>query len=198
MLALVRHGRTPWNDRRLFQGRSDIALDAAGREQISALALQLRDTAEWARIVSSPLTRARQSAEILAEALGLEAPTRVANLIERDFGVAEGQPVDDMFARWPDGEFPDAEPWPVLRKRAALALAREYDRAEKSPTIVVAHGVFLRAGISTLTGTEWPRLLNAEAVLLRRTRSGAYQACAVPQAHDTNGSCLDVTSSLGI
>ncbi len=176
MLALVRHGRTPWNDRRLFQGRSDIALDATGRDQIAALVPRLRDTGDWVRVISSPLTRARQSAEIIAEALDLHHPTEIAGLLERDFGVAEGQPVDEMMARWPDGEFPGAEPWPALHERAGEALNRMLEHASMAPTIVVSHGVFLRAGISTLTGTEWPRLLNAEGVRLRCTETGAIEA----------------------
>lgn len=176
MLVVVRHGRTAWNDRRLFQGRSDIELDDAGREQIATLAPVLRNMAEWQRLVSSPLTRARQSAAILGDALDLGHPTLSADLIERDFGQAEGQPVDDVIARWPDGNFPGAEPWATLRERAATALEGMLAESESTPTIVVAHGVFLRAGISALTDSDWPRLLNAEAVRIQRTEAGTITA----------------------
>lgn len=178
MLAVVRHGRTPWNDQRLFQGRSDIALDSAGRAQIEALVPVLRDAGPWFRVISSPLTRARQSAEILARELHLDGIAIVDELIERDFGVAEGMSVDEALSQWPDADFPGSESVHELGQRAATALRNELESVAGPParaTIVVAHGVFLRHGIASLTGNPWPRLLNGDAVRISR-RDGTFSA----------------------
>lgn len=71
-LALVRHGRTAWNLERRLQGRSDIALDAHGELQAHA-AGRLLARAQWGRVVTSPLTRAAQTASIIWSYLGSPA-----------------------------------------------------------------------------------------------------------------------------
>jgi probable phosphoglycerate mutase len=64
-ILLARHGETEWNTEGRYQGQGfDIPLSAAGRFQAKALASRLADF-EFTRIVSSPLLRARQTAEIV-------------------------------------------------------------------------------------------------------------------------------------
>lgn len=172
-LALVRHGRTAWNQARRMQGRTDIPLDAFGRAQAIA-AGELLTRARWHRIVSSPLDRAAETARLIS-AYVPEATVGVeADLIERDYGEAEGMPVSDVHEQWPDGAYPDGEPLSETTTRARGVLQRIYEQAGHS--IVVAHGTLLRVGVEALTGSECPRILNGQVVLLESAEDGAFRA----------------------
>ena len=92
-IYLMRHGETDWNQERRLQGQKDIAMNENGIRQIQELAARLRDRGiSFDRIVSSPLRRAAQSAEIVASQTGycIEAIVLEPLLKERDFGAAEG------------------------------------------------------------------------------------------------------------
>ena len=69
-----RHGRTEWNAERRFQGQTDVPLDDLGRKQ-AAHAAQLLSGLEPDGIVSSDLSRARETAEALAVLTGLSVVT---------------------------------------------------------------------------------------------------------------------------
>jgi broad specificity phosphatase PhoE len=70
-ILLVRHGETEWNLQRRYQGRSDSPLTERGIAQAHAIGRLLRTLldAASARIVASPLGRARRTAEIIREHL---------------------------------------------------------------------------------------------------------------------------------
>ena len=109
LIALIRHGQTDWNLAERMQGRTDIPLNETGREQARVAASALADE-PWDVVVSSPLGRARETAEIIATALGVPLGTGYDELIEQDFGVAEGTLVAELATRWPDRDFADKEP----------------------------------------------------------------------------------------
>lgn len=100
MLYLVRHGQTPANASEVLQGQSDPPLSDLGRRQAEAAA-PLVPPGPAVTIVSSPLSRARQTAELIS---GGRAVRVDARWIEIDFGVLEGQPVaaarEAMWANW--------------------------------------------------------------------------------------------------
>jgi len=164
-VALVRHGRTAWNHARRMQGRSDIALDAHGRAQAIAAA-DLLVRARWDRIVSSPLRRAAETAELIARRVEDADLLFDDQLVERDYGSAEGLPVSETLERWPDADYPGAEPVTAVAARARDALAR----IERQPgnSVVVAHGTLLRVGVEALTGSTCPRILNGQVILVER------------------------------
>ena len=87
-IALVRHGQTAWNFERRLQGTTDIPLNDTGREQAATVAPRLTGT--WDVVVSSPLGRARETAQIIADALGLELGGTYPDVVERHYGDAEG------------------------------------------------------------------------------------------------------------
>jgi probable phosphoglycerate mutase len=97
---LLRHGQTEYSADRRFAGRGDIALTDTGRQQAAAAADRLVPRGIDA-IVTSPLQRARRTAEAVAAATG--APLAVDDgLIEADFGKWEGLTFAEAAERWPD------------------------------------------------------------------------------------------------
>ncbi|MGI4893941.1 MAG: histidine phosphatase family protein [Janthinobacterium lividum] len=163
--ALVRHGETAWNLEGRLQGRSDIPLNDTGREQARGLAATLGGGG-WTVITSSPLSRARETAQIVAVALGLPLLPAHADLTERDFGLAEGGNLAELRARYPHGERPESEPWPDVVARGAGALRRLRAEHGDADLIVVCHGSFIRAVIEGLTGVEISGVANASATVV--------------------------------
>ena len=156
----LRHGETDWNARNLSQGNVDIPLNATGIAQAHAAAAVLRGRG-IAAIVSSPLSRARATADIAAAALGL--PVVIEDgLREVAFGVQEGQPMSDWFAGWIAGQVtPEgAESFAALRRRAVGAVNRA--TAQPPPVLIVAHGALFRA-LRSAMGLE-PNMRTRNAV----------------------------------
>jgi broad specificity phosphatase PhoE len=88
-IYLVRHGETEWNKLRRLQGATDVPLNQTGRNQAAELTKRL-DLSQIARIVSSPLKRAHETAEIIAQPYGLKVEIE-NGLIERSYGSFEGK-----------------------------------------------------------------------------------------------------------
>jgi phosphoserine phosphatase len=99
-IYLVRHGQTSWNQDRRLQGLRDIPLNRAGIRQSHRLAGWYRNLGVT-RIVSSPLLRARRSAQILAEHAG-GAPLTDDRLREIDHGPWTGLRLEAVRVRFPD------------------------------------------------------------------------------------------------
>jgi probable phosphoglycerate mutase len=139
----LRHGETDWNAQGLSQGRTDIPLNAVGLAQAKRAARTLEGLG-IATIVASPLSRARVTAEVAGEALGLPVSFD-DDLREVNFGEQEGRPMGDWYDDWIAGAYtPErAEPFPVLLARAVAAVNRALERP--APVLVVAHGALFRA-----------------------------------------------------
>lgn len=100
-LMLVRHGQTEWSRSGRYQGRCDPPLIDEGREQ--AVQIGMRARGQGLRsILSSPLRRARETAEIVAATLGLDAPRVDPRLVELAYGAWEGLTQAEVRACWPD------------------------------------------------------------------------------------------------
>ena len=97
---LLRHGQTPLSVEKRFSGIGDPELTDVGLAQVAAAAQRLRHSAATA-IVSSPLTRARQTADAVAKVLGLDVEVE-EGLRETDFGDWEGYSFGEVRAKWPD------------------------------------------------------------------------------------------------
>lgn len=163
-LVVLRHGRTSWNDVGRFQGHADIELDEVGHAQAKAAALVLARLAP-VRIWSSDLSRARQTADALAEATGL-TPVALPALREYDVGTRTGMTFDEFEAAFPDeyaawlaGDesltVPGAETTSDVRARIVPAMRSCFDSLGPGETgILVAHGAALRVGVAGLLG--WP------------------------------------------
>jgi probable phosphoglycerate mutase len=141
MILLVRHGETEANRARLALGRADPRLTERGRAQAQALAARLADSGA-ARVLSSPLVRARETADAIAGALGLGVEEE-PRLVEMDYGEWDVRsfsefPPEDL-VRWrTDASFapPGGESLLSVGKRVA-ALCEQI--ADGSTTIAVSH-----------------------------------------------------------
>jgi broad specificity phosphatase PhoE len=139
----LRHGETDWNAQNLSQGNVDIPLNETGLAQARSAALLLRNRG-IRTIISSPLSRAKVTADIAANVLQL--PVEVdEGLREVAFGVQEGQPMSEWFTAWVEGALTPsgAESFPDLTRRAVAAVNRA--TARPPVVLVVAHGALFRA-----------------------------------------------------
>jgi broad specificity phosphatase PhoE len=139
----LRHGETDWNAQNLSQGNVDIPLNETGLAQARSACLMLRDRG-IRTIISSPLSRAKVTADIAAAQLGL--PVQVDDgLREVAFGIMEGKPMGAWFQPWVDGLLtPEgAESFATLTTRAVAAVNR--CTARPPVVLVVAHGGLFRA-----------------------------------------------------
>src|SRR3954452_2270400 len=140
----LRHGETDWNAEGRSQGRTDIALNSVGLAQARRAARTLAGIGGIATIVASPLVRARVTAEIAAESLGLPVAFD-DDLQEVNFGEQEGLPMGDWYDDWIAGQYTPAgaETFAALLARAVAAVNRA--TAKPAPVLVVAHGALSRA-----------------------------------------------------
>jgi probable phosphoglycerate mutase len=96
---LLRHGQTVLSIEKRFSGGGDQALTEVGRAQAAAAAVRLASSGAVA-VVSSPLRRARETALLTAEALGVEVSFD-DGFRETDFGDWEGFTFSEVRAKWP-------------------------------------------------------------------------------------------------
>jgi glucosyl-3-phosphoglycerate phosphatase len=189
-LILWRHGRTEWNATGRFQGQADIALDELGRDQAIQSAQVLAAFAPVA-LYSSDLSRAYQTATVLAELLDLPIQTD-KRLREIHVGSWEGLLGSEIRAQNPDlaerlwrGEdvrrSPTGESPSEVAERVAEALGEIAAAAPDGSTVVVAtHGLAGRVGACRFVGFPFEHwrlmggLSNCAWISIDRHRSGAY------------------------
>ena len=99
-IILVRHGQTAWNATEVFRGRLDIGLDETGLRQAEMLGTYLRHRRTEA-VYSSPLLRARQTAEAVVRHHPLEVLVH-PGLTDMDFGGWQGLSHDEVKRRFPE------------------------------------------------------------------------------------------------
>ncbi|MCU1416048.1 MAG: histidine phosphatase family protein [Schumannella sp.] len=149
-LYLVRHGETDWNQQRRIQGLTDIPLNDTGREQARATG-RLLARRRWDAVFSSPLRRALETAEIIAEELGLPAPATVDALVERNYGDAEGMNFLDIERKYPDrGSVPGQESREEVVARVLPALHELAAAHPDQRLVVVSHGGAIRAVLTAV------------------------------------------------
>jgi probable phosphoglycerate mutase len=173
LIYLVRHGETEWNVERRMQGRLESSLTALGRQQAARIAELLADlverdaAAEW-RLISSPLGRARATAEVVGARLGL--PVELDHrLTEVAFGEWEGRLRDEVSPRHPElfatrewlVSAPGGESFDEVRARVAAFLA-DLPPEPGRRVIVVSHGVAGRLLRGVYAGLDRTQTLNQD------------------------------------
>ena len=155
-LLVVRHAQSTWNTRHRWAGQRDPGLSVQGRTQAAALAVRLAALRPpLGAAATSDLRRARQTAQILAQTLGLPPPALVPGLRERHAGQWTGLTSRQIQARFPGeldrwrrGEVvdpPGSEPWDALTNRVVAALGELAATSIGDRVVVVAHQGVLRA-----------------------------------------------------
>jgi broad specificity phosphatase PhoE len=166
-LVLIRHGETPWNREPRFQGWKDIALCDEGRLQAEQVAQALAP-APMAAVYSSPLARARETAEIVAKPHRLSVVADEA-FREMSFGVWEGLTPDEVVARFPDAHrawraepetvrFPGGEDLATAAARARAGVERLAAAHRGDTIVVVSHGLVIRLIVLDALGLPPARL----------------------------------------
>jgi broad specificity phosphatase PhoE len=163
-VVLLRHGRTAYNASLRLQGQIDIPLDEVGRWQADEGASALLASHRAARVVSSDLVRAADTAQAYARLLGLPVEQDV-RLRERSFGDWEGLTGDEIADRWPEehaqwrtGSDPvgvGAEAKALVAERMVAAV-REHAEAMESDAclVVVSHGAAISLAVTGLLGLD--------------------------------------------
>jgi probable phosphoglycerate mutase len=159
--ALVRHGQTDWNAQRRLQGSTDIPLNDVGRGQARD-AVAVLSGQEWDAIVSSPLGRAAETANLIADGLGLSVARHIPELTERSFGPAEGlQAGPELDALRIPGGFRGAESEDEAASRGLAALETLAEEFRGRRVLVVAHGTLIRVSLSRAIGRTLESVENA-------------------------------------
>ena len=157
IVGLLRHGQTDWNIDMRLQGVSDIPLNETGHNQAKVVA-EILAAQEWHRVVTSPLSRARVTAEYVSMKLGLEEAKVHELLLERSFGEAEGLSYEDWKDRLQAGQHAvGAESIEDLEERAWRLLDELSHSYPEQRVIAVSHGALIRKIIGLVSLGELPR-----------------------------------------
>jgi broad specificity phosphatase PhoE len=150
---LVRHGRTEANAGHRLQGHLDLPLDEVGAAQVSGLVAWL---GRPDRIISSPLLRARQT----ADAFGV--PYEIDDRwVELDYGSLDGLPLsdvaDDVWARWridPEYQVGGGESLAEMRVRVVAAVEDLLVEAVDQIVVVTTHVSPIKAAVTWALGVD--------------------------------------------
>lgn len=172
MLALLRHGDTPWSTEGRIQGRSDVPLSDAGRAAVRSLELPAQ--CRGMRVVSSPLARCVETAALL----GAPQAGREPRIAEMSWGAWEGRRLAELRAELgPAMEDNEARGWDFRPERGespreVLERVRSWLAELEQPTLAVTHRGVIRAVFASATGWDMlgkpPAKLDWSAVHLFR------------------------------
>lgn len=153
MIYLIRHGETDWNHQRRRQGRRDVPLNDEGRNQMHRCG-ELLSALPADMIVTSPLSRAQESAEILASHMGYELSgiLRDEGLIERDFGDVDGMTKAELKAYRARGGNEHQEPLYRVRERMMRTLLTYARKNDKKHIVMISHSAAIKSVFVRLYG----------------------------------------------
>jgi broad specificity phosphatase PhoE len=163
-LILVRHGETDWNRDGRWQGHADAPLNERGREQARRLAAELAGE-DVAAVYSSDLSRARETADIIAERLGRDVSVD-PRLREVHVGSWSGLTMPEIeerfpaeFARWRSGDaghsFADGETYAAMGERVVAAVEEIAAQHPGEQVVIVLHGGPVRSVLAHAAGITY-------------------------------------------
>ena len=192
MIVLVRHGQTAANAARLLLGRADPPLTELGLRQAGAAAGVVdRPTL----VVSSPLVRARQTAELVAGDAQVVVDDR---WIELDYGEYDGRPLDEVpteiWDRWrtdPSYCPPGGESLATLGGRVREACAELAERGGDGDVVVVSHVSPIKAAVAWAIGAgdeaAWRMFLGVASITRIRVGGRYPSLVAFNDCHHLDG-----------
>jgi len=148
LVGLIRHGLTDWNKIGRIQGQSDIPLNEEGRSQARKLAERLLTDQEykWDFIITSGLSRAQETGEIIAKTLNIPLYDPDSRLVEKAFGQVEGLTAEERETLWGvDWKQLDLgqESDEAIQDRALSFLKEMGEKYSDNNVLVVSHGGLL-------------------------------------------------------
>jgi broad specificity phosphatase PhoE len=163
MIHLARHGQTAYNREGRFQGHLPVPLDDTGRAQAAELA-DAAAAVELRSLWCSPLERARETARVVGDRIGLE-PQEDARFVETDTGDWTGRSFADVKAEDPEGfrrfqvsdpafRYPGGESFAEQAVRVQEGLDDLRARPEALPALVVCHRGVIRLALAAALGDE--------------------------------------------
>ncbi len=185
-IYLSRHGQDEDNANAILNGQRDTPLTEKGIDQAKELANKIKQlNLDIKKVYSSPLQRAYKTAEILSDALDLQKPQKLDDLIERDFGIMTGKPVidieklcaPDIIKSDPVVYFlspTDAETFPQLIERANKIIAELQKENSDGNILLVTHGDIGKMIYTAFYNLDWKGVLrdfhfgNSEVLLLEK------------------------------
>jgi broad specificity phosphatase PhoE len=149
LIYLARHGQTALNEAGVLRGLLDPPLDEIGQRQ-AALLGQALGPRRPALVAASPLLRARETAQPVADRAG-HTVTAERSLLDRDYGPWAGTPKDTVSAQWGSVDAaPGVEPRSTIRTRALQGLAALARRYPGATLVAVSHDAVNREVLAAL------------------------------------------------
>ena len=180
MIYIIRHGQTQGNAAKLLQGRCDKPLNETGLEQARAAGERLRAAGiRFARVYTSPLSRAVRTGSIVAEGVEQVIDER---LIEMDYGPYEGMPLNDpapevlaFFKEFAGTPAPEGmEPLADVVARLGAFLEDTRSDAVGHDILVSTHAIAMKGALEYLTpdshGSYWSTYIGNCAVYVCGTK----------------------------
>jgi len=205
-IYLVRHGQTAWNKEEIFRGRTDIPLDETGLREAEGAGEYLKEIRVTA-IYSSPLARARQTAEKVAVFHPVEVKSH-PGIIDMSFGDWEGHSLkqirdsdEERYRQWKEQphllEIPGGETLGEVRKRSMAALEEVIRWHPDEIVVLVSHRVINKVLICGALGIDnshfWQIGQDTTAINLIQYRNGKFmlsflnETCHLKLLHSGEG-----------
>lgn len=141
-ICFIRHGQTDVNKSKKIQGRKDYPLNSKGKEQaeLTGKYLNIHDN-KWDYIYSSPLSRAYETANIIKNIINFKGEViKNEDFIERDFGMAEDQPItDEIFKYILNDEIDNLEKSYQIQERVSKGVLKLHKKHPGKRILIVAH-----------------------------------------------------------
>ena len=186
-IYLVRHGQTAWNKEEIFRGRTDVPLDETGLKQ-AELAGQYFKSMEIHAIYSSPLSRAWQTAQKIAQIQNLKVDP-LEGILDMSFGDWEGHAHQEIrkmdnetYRQWVESphlvKLPGGESLDDVRGRAMAALEEVLRKHSEKTIVLVSHRVVCKVMICAILGLDnshfWQIAQDTTAINLIQYKKGKY------------------------
>lgn len=152
-IYLIRHGQTDWNLQGRFQGREDIALNENGIKQAYDCGKALKGEI-FKAVITSPLIRAKKTAEIIAKSNNINHIIVEEAITERDFKKVSGMTPEEREIFYTSGEKDDKEPWEILSARMMSSIKKYAEQFYDNNIIMISHGASINAVLSVLSNGE--------------------------------------------
>lgn len=161
VVCFVRHGHTPTTGSILPGRAKGLHLSDTGKGQANGVAERLAKLGNITAVYSSPMERAKETAQPIAKSCGLRTRVR-RGLIEADFGTWTGQKLSEL-RKLPEWEyvqntpstfrFPSGESFLEIQARMVGAITEIADNHRGEVVVAVSHADTIKAAIASALGT---------------------------------------------